>query len=231
MIFYKGLCSNGLYLIHSFSTSNSQQTYQVKAFLGQLIQSNLWHHKLGHPTNHVVSLMLNKAGVLVPKTSLSMMCHTCLEGKFSKLPFPQHVNKFVTPFETIHTDLWGPAPYISVDGYKYYTIFVDECTRYCWIFPLTNKSNLFSTFVVFYSFVVTQFSATIKTIQTDFRGGGTNTGLKHFLLEKGISHHLFCPYTPEQNGIAERKHRHIIETTITLLHLSYGPMLVKQPHI
>jgi hypothetical protein len=115
--------------------------------------------------------MLHKANVHVPKTTSPIMCHPCLEGKFSKLPFPQHVNKSVIPFETIHTDLWGPAPCPSIDGYRYYTIFVDECTRYCWIFPLVNKSDLFSTFVLFYSFVVNQFTSTIKTLQTD---GGEN---------------------------------------------------------
>jgi len=84
------------------------------------------------------------------------------------------------------------------------------------MFPLVNKSDLFSTFVAFYSFLVTQFSATVKTLQTDWEGGEyTCTGLKHFLFYKGISHHLSCPYTPEQNGVAERKHRHIIEATIT----------------
>jgi len=103
----------------------------------------------------------------VSKTPTPLMCHPCLEGKFSKLPFPRHVNRSVIPFHTIHTDLWGPAPSISVDGYRYYTIFVDECTRYCWIFPFVNKSDLFSTLVDFYSFVSTQFASIIKTLQTD----------------------------------------------------------------
>jgi len=166
-ILYKGLCSNGLYPIQSFSPATSQHPYQATTYLGQLVQSTLWHHRLGHPTNNIVSLILNKAHVHVSKTPTRLMCHPCLEGKFSKLPFPQHVHKSVIPFHTIHTDLWGPAPSISVDGYRYYTIFVDECTRYCWIFPLVNKSDLFSTFVDFYSFVSTQFASTIKTLQTD----------------------------------------------------------------
>jgi len=130
-ILYKELCNNGLYPIHSFLPATSQQPYQATAYLGQLVQSTLWHHRLGHPTNNIVSLILNKAHVYVSKTPTPLMCHPCLEGKFSKLPFPQHVNKFVIPFHTIHTDLWGPAPSISVDGYRYYIIFVDECTRYC----------------------------------------------------------------------------------------------------
>jgi hypothetical protein len=164
------LCSNGLYPIHASSSSSFTQPSSAQAFLGQLVQSNLWHHRLGHPTNSVVSLMLNKAHIPVPKTSSPIMCHPCLAGKVRKLPFPQHHHKFNSPFATIHTDLWGPAPCLSVDGYRYYTIFVDECTRFCWLFPLVNKSDLFSTFAAFYNLLVTQYSATIKILQSD--GGG-----------------------------------------------------------
>ena len=138
------------------SSSSSTQPSPDQAFLGQLVQSNLWHHRLGHPTNFVVSLMLNKAHIHVPKISSPVMCHPCLAEKVSKLPFPQHHHKFTSPFATIHTDLWGPVPCISVDGYRYYTIFIDECIYFCWSFPLVNKSDLFSMFVAFYSFLVTQ---------------------------------------------------------------------------
>lgn len=175
----------------------------------------------------VVSLMLRNAHLPFSKASLPQMYHTCLEGKFSKRPFPKHANKSVNSFNTIHTDLWGPAPCCSFDDYRYYTVFVDECTRYCWLFPLINKSDLFSTFVVFHSFICTQFSATIQVLQTDFwlGGGGeyTSNSSKQFLLAKNISHHLSCLYTPEQNRIAEGKHRHIIEMYIALLQTTKLP--------
>lgn len=129
-ILYKGLCSNGctLFIPCRFQPLTSHLSSHAKALLGQHVQSSLWHHRLGHPKNQVVSLVLQQAQITVRKQSLSMMCHLCLEGKFSKLPFSSHVNKFVIPFETVHSDLWGSAPCISVDGYRYDTIFVNECT-------------------------------------------------------------------------------------------------------
>jgi hypothetical protein len=165
--------------------------------------------------------MLNKAHIHVPKISSPVMCHPCLAGKVSKLPFPQHHHKFTSPFATIHTDLWGPVPCISVDGYRYYTIFIDECIYFCWSFPLVNKSDLFSMFVAFYSFLVTQLI--LLKLYSLMGGEYTCNCLKQFLLDKGIAHHLSCPHTPEQNGVAERKYKHIMETTSTLLHTAKLP--------
>ncbi|KAL3597124.1 hypothetical protein D5086_008761 [Populus alba] len=68
-ILYRDLFINGLYPIHASSSLSSTQPLPAQAFLGQLVQSNLWHHRLGHPTNSVVSLMLNKAHIYVHKSS------------------------------------------------------------------------------------------------------------------------------------------------------------------
>ena len=62
-----------------------------------------------------------------------------------------------------------------------------------------------------------QFSAKIKVFRSDGGGEYTSTEFKTYLLQHGVIHHLSCPYTPQQNGHVERKHRHLIETTITLL--------------
>ncbi|KAM1903508.1 hypothetical protein ACFX13_041010 [Malus domestica] len=99
--------------------------------------------------------MLHKSNVVFPKTSSPVMCQSCLEDKFCKLPFSPSVNKSVIPFEVVHSDLWGPAPCVSVDGYRYYVTFIDECTKYSWIFPLVNKSDLCATFIGFYAYVLT----------------------------------------------------------------------------
>ena len=145
------------------------------------------------------------------------MCYSCLQGKFSKLPFQSSNHKSVIPFHTIHSDVWGPSPCVSIDGYKYYVTFIDEFSCYCWLFPLVNKSDLCAVFVKFYFYVQTQFSCSVKILHSDGGGEYVSTQLQKFLISKGIVHQKSCPYTPEQNGLAERKHRHLIETTITLL--------------
>lgn len=101
-ILYKGLCSNGLYPISSPVNSYpvaTQSSLKTKAFLGQLVTSTLWHNRLVHPTDSIMSLMLQKFNISSAKESISVMCQNCLEGKFCKLPFPTSVNKYVKPFE------------------------------------------------------------------------------------------------------------------------------------
>uniref|UniRef100_A0A6N2MWC3 Reverse transcriptase Ty1/copia-type domain-containing protein n=1 Tax=Salix viminalis TaxID=40686 RepID=A0A6N2MWC3_SALVM len=85
-----------------------------------------------------------------------------LQGKFSKLPFQSRVHKSVIPFHTIHSDIWGPSPFVSIDGFRYYVTFINEFSCYCWLFPLVHKSDFYAIFVRFYHYVQTQFSSSIK---------------------------------------------------------------------
>ena len=87
---------------------------------------------------------------------------TCLEGKITKLPFPYLVVKSIDPLEIIHSYVWGPAPTMFVEHFRYYVSFADECTQYTWIFPMINKGEVYSIFVHFYTFLVTQFPATLR---------------------------------------------------------------------
>ena len=134
----------------------------------------------------------------------------------SRIPFPSRSVKCTSSFEKVHTDIWGPTPVRSLEGYRYYVTLIDEYTRYVWIFPMSNKSDIFAIFVRFYNFVLTQFGIHIKSLQTDEGGEYISKSFTSFLASKCIIQLISCPYTPQHNGLAERKHRHIVETAITL---------------
>ncbi|CAL9008157.1 unnamed protein product [Prunus brigantina] len=136
--------------------------------------------------------------------------------------FLDHV-KVTIPFQKIHSDVWGPSRMKSVDGFRFYVIFVDECTGYMWLYPLYNKSEVYATFLRFHAMLVTQFAASVKCLQSDGGGEFTSRLFTDYLASKGIEHQLSCPYTPQQNGLAERKNRHLIETSITLLIAAHLP--------
>ncbi|CAL8994451.1 unnamed protein product [Prunus brigantina] len=140
-----------------------------------------------------------------------------------RLPFSHSQSTTVVPFHKLHSDVWGPSACIAVGGFRYYLTIIDDCTRYMWIFPLINKFNVLPTFIKFHAYIVNQYQAHIKKFQSDGGGEYTSKAFQEFLSSKGISHQLSCPYTTQQNGVAERKSRHVIETTITLLQTAELP--------
>ena len=82
---------------------------------------------------------------------------------------------------------------------------------------MKNKSEVFSHFQTFVNFVETQFNKKIKTFRTDNGTEFINQNFLNFTKQRGILHQTSCVYTPQQNGISERKNRHLLEMTRTLL--------------
>jgi histone deacetylase 1/2 len=109
--------------------------------------------------------------------------------------------------------VWGPA-HISTGGFRYYVSFVDDFSRYTWIYLIKRKSHVEKSFYHFQTHVERLLQIKIRTAQTD--GGGEYRRLSRFFSLIGIQHRLTCPHTSKQNGIAERKHMHIVETGIAL---------------
>jgi histone deacetylase 1/2 len=90
------------------------------------------------------------------------------------------------------------------------------------VYPLKLKSDTLSQFILFKTMVELQFNCKIKTVQTD--GGGEFRPFTKYLTELGVVHRLTCPHTHHQNGLVERKHRHLVETGLTLLSQADLPM-------
>ena len=114
-----------------------------------------------------------------------------------KFPFPKHVMSSTFPLQLVHSDVWGPALVTSVLGYRFYVIFVDDFTRFTWLFMLKHKFEVFTVFLHFKALVKNQFGSTIKTLRTDGGGEYTSNHFKSFCLENGIQHQLSCPYSPQ----------------------------------
>jgi len=114
----------------------------------------------------------------------------------------------------IFSDVWGPAP-TSVGKHNYYVSFIDDYSKFTWIYLLRHKSEVFSCFKDFQNLVERQFNCKILKVQSDW--GGEYQTLNSFFRRIGIEHYVSCPHAHKQNGAAERKHRHIIEIGLSLL--------------
>jgi hypothetical protein len=167
--------------------------------------------------------MLRESNIVVTSDENVKLCSHCLDGKMSRLPFSDRIDRVDIPFYKVHSDVWGPSPVVSVEGFRYYVSFIDEATRFVWIFPIMNKSEVFGSFVKFCAYIENQFHTRVKVLQSDGGGEFLSHAFKEFLATYVILHFISCPYTPQQNGLAKRKHRHLIETAITLLSVAKLP--------
>ena len=176
----------------------------------------VWHKRLGHPHQQVLQFLSTTKAISVNKV-LKTMCESCQLGKTSKLPFSSSVFESKRPLERIHCDVWGPAPVTSVQGFRYYVIFIDNFSRFAWFYPIKLKSDVFTIFKSFQSLVETQIEQKIQIFQSDGGGEFVNAQFMQHLSQCGIKHYLSRPHTPQQNGLAERKHRHLLELGMSML--------------
>ena len=146
-VLYQGKSEDSVYPIYpqkasqlSLSSNPCNSAFHVSVF-----NKTLWHLRLGHPSDQVLKHLFPNAKIDLNKyTFVNNDCTHYLYGKIHNLPFPKSSFTASTPFELIHSDLWGPAPITSINGFKYYVFFIDHFTIFTWIYLL--KSNLADIF-------------------------------------------------------------------------------------
>ena len=117
----------------------------------------------------------------------------------------------------IHSDLWGIAPVISYAQYKYFITFIDDYSRFTSVYFLRSKDEAFTAFQFFHAFIQTQISSNIKILRSDNGGEYTSHLFQEFMQENGILSQMSCASTPQQNRVAERKNRHLLDVVHTLM--------------
>lgn len=209
----RGTKRGGLYYMDDFSSSkanNMQQSSNVKER-----QIRLWHARLGHPSFSYMKHLFPKLFLDLHKSDFK--CDTCILAKSHRVSYPISLNKSDTPFALIHSDVWGPSPIAAFSGKRWFVIFVDDCTRMTWLYVFKHKDEVFSAFQCFHEMIKTQFSARIQILRSDNGGEYVNHQFQAYFQTHGLLHETSCSQTPQQNGIAERKNRHLLETARALL--------------
>jgi transposase InsO family protein len=228
-ILLQGPSEDGLYPIYLKQLQGRKRASKVAfvssftAFLGVTAPVHVWHSRLGHPSESIIHKLFQESLLPVSgSVKFNKLCESCQVSKSRKLPFSDSLRRSTHPLELIHSDVWT-SPVVSIGGCKFYVVFIDDYSRFAWLFPLKQKSDVLTCFIKFKCLVENLFSYKIKQLQTDNGGEYVSKNFKQFTDSHGILHRLTCPYTSEQNGISERKHRHITETGLTLLAQSKLP--------
>ncbi|KAD5802931.1 hypothetical protein E3N88_14291 [Mikania micrantha] len=180
----------------------------------------LWHARLGHINFDTIKLMTHKNLVQgVPRINhASQICDACLLGKHIRAPFPNQARfKSDKPLELVYGDLCGPISPPPHSGKKYIFLLVDDCTRYMWIYLLSSKDQAFGIFREFKQLVENEVGTKLKILRTDRGGEFTSSEFTSFCKEHGIARQLTAPYTPQQNGVVERRNRTMLSTTHSIM--------------
>ena len=187
------------------TTNNPSKVYQIW----------LWHKWLGHPLIFIMEKMFL---TLFGKTkSYDFHCEVCELVKHHHVPFPIRNKKETSLFSLTHIDVWGPSRIPNISGSKWFVTFIDDCTHTTWVYLLKSKSEVNSIFLIFHKFVCTQFGTKIHALRSDNGKEYFNHNFVTYLQNEGIVYQSSCVDTPQQNGVAKKKNKHLLEVARSLL--------------
>ncbi|GJU32051.1 ribonuclease H-like domain-containing protein [Tanacetum coccineum] len=179
-------------------------------------QQHMWHQRLGHPGSEVLRRLVSNNFISCNKEKPHVLCHACQLGKHVRLPFVSSNTVVTSCFDIIHSDVWT-SPILSLSGFKYYVLFLDYYSQFVWVYPLLNKSDVWSKFVLFCTYVRTQFECEIRSFQCDHSSEFNNHNFHKLFANNGIQFRFSCPKISQQNGKSERMVRTINNLIRTLL--------------
>ncbi|GJY05612.1 putative RNA-directed DNA polymerase [Tanacetum coccineum] len=198
-----GICEGGLYRM---------KMVQGRRAMATIVET--WHKRLRHASKG----KLGKINFIKTCTiDFNNFCHSCAKAKHIRTPFPSSCIKTNAPFQLIHCDIWGGYRVPSYTGANYFLTIVDDFSRAVWVFLIKHKSEASKRLIDFHKMIEVQFEKQIKRIRCDNGGEFTSNNMLNFYNEKGILLETTCPHTPQQNGVVERKHRHLLETARALM--------------
>jgi transposase InsO family protein len=180
-----------------------------------------WHRRLAHADMRNLH-KLQKDGHIIGLINIifekDRSCGTCQTGK--QVGTHHHAKNIMTttrPLKMLHMNLFGPIAYISIDGNKYGLVIIHDYSRFTLVFFLQDKSETQEVLKKFLRRIQNEFDAKVKKIRSDNSTEFKNTQVEDFLDEEGIKNEFSAPDTPQQNGMAERKNRTLIEMARTML--------------
>lgn len=163
-------------------------------------------------------------GLSVENIPASIECVVCMKAKICSSPFKKNTDiKSSAPLEIVHSDICGPMRVTSLGGYRYFGLFIDDYSRKTFVHFLKKKSDILSEFKIFKARAERELGRKIKILRTDNGCEYVNAEFNRFLEEEGIKRQLTVQHTPQQNGVAERANRTVVEMARCMLLSSNVP--------
>ena len=192
------------------------------------VSLSTWHQRYGHFGYENVKLLNDRNlvdGMKLNSNSDVKNCEGCILGKQKRLPFPKiSMYQSTKPLDLIHSDVCGPLSVNSIGGSRYFVTFVDNFSRYIVVYPMKHKSEVHQKFTEYRLMVENMFECKIKRIRSDNGGEYTSNEFVDYLKQNRILKDETIPYSPQQNGVAERCNRTLTESVRSMLYHSNSPL-------
>ncbi|WVZ11959.1 hypothetical protein V8G54_016489 [Vigna mungo] len=208
----KGRRRNDLYILEGSTVIG-----HVSVASGTENTARLWHLRMGHISEKGLEELEKQGLLLGDKLQKLDFCDHCVLGKSHRIPFGKGKHSTERPFEYVHADLWGPAKTLTHGGGAYFLSIIDDFSRRVWIYVLKNKSETFQKFKEWHTQIENQLGCRLKCLRTDNGLEFVSEEFNGFCKEKGIRRHRTVVGTPQQNGLAERMNRTILERVRCML--------------
>ena len=217
----KGYLAEGLFKLNVLVTNTINNNKNTSAYIVDSFV--LWHAGLGHINNRSICRMVNLN--LLPKFDVNThnKCEVCTESKFARQSFKSVQERLNELLSMIHSDLCYFKTIPSRGGKNYFITFIDDCSKYCYVFLLHRKDEALNMFKIYKAEVENQLEKKIKIIRSDRGGEYDSTAFSDFCTQHGIVHQTTAPYTPQQNGVVERKNRTLKDMINSMLNSSGLP--------
>jgi transposase InsO family protein len=182
----------------------------------QPISIELAHRRTAHLSERRLRMLPDYVtGLRLKKGGLRLPCGPCVIGKGHQLPYGRDKSIRSGPGEFLHIDVCGPLSVQAHGGETYFLTVTDDATQFCWVFLLKSRTEVLDKLIQVINYLETQFSYRVKRIRGD--NAAEHEPIQSYATDKGIAWDLTPPYTPQLNGVAEIKNRHLIEPVISVM--------------
>ncbi|GKD64877.1 zinc finger, CCHC-type containing protein [Tanacetum coccineum] len=193
-----GYYNNGMFMLNLNKVPDDSDSVHMSS--STVVNSSLWHARLGH-VHYKRMLEMSKDDLIHAIDENPEKCTTCMLTKITRKPFQSITRKSVI-LELIHSDLCDFHATPSLGNKKYVITFIDDASRFCYVYLLHAKDEALDKFRIYKTEVELQQNDLVKTLRTD-RGGEYYDPV--FFQSVGIIHETTAPYTPQQNGVVMGK--------------------------
>jgi hypothetical protein len=178
---------------------------------------SIWHSHLCHLNFGSMSRLSSLNLILNLSIVKGSKCQGYVQSKQPRKPHKAAKVRHLAPLELIHSDIYEMNGVLTEGGQRYFLTMIDDASRYCYVYLLKTKDGALNCFKTYKAEGENQLEKKIKHFRSDQGGEYFSNEFDLFCVEHGIIHERTPPYSPQSNGVAEKKNHTLIDLVNSML--------------